>query len=131
MSAQQVNHLESSSHKTITRIYNFASAVGDITNDVTNPHAYQVFTFQIDSTPVGDYDFFISYDGVNFIAARVWAMATGTHTTTTTGVALARFTLSVVGARVFRVTKRTAAAVGVMTLRKHHFAGAHSQRTKH
>lgn len=131
MANHQTKHLDTSGHMTITQIRNFESAAGDITIDITNPHAYQVFTFQINSSPVGDYDFFISYDGVNFIAARVWAMGTGAYTTTTTGLGLARFSVVVAGARTFRVIKRTNGAVGVMTIRQHHLVGAHKQRSRH
>lgn len=131
MASHQTDHLDSSGHMTIVQIRNFESAAGDITVDITNPHAYQVFTFQIESTPVGDYDFFISYDAINFIAARVLAMGTGGYTTTTTGVSHARFSVPVTGARTFRVIKRTNAAVGVMTIRQHHFVEAHEQRSRH
>lgn len=131
MADHQANQFESSTHGTILQIYNFESAAGDVTIDVTNPHAYQVFTFQINSSPIGDYDFFITYDGVNFIAARTWVMNLANYTTTTTGVGLARFSVNVSGARTFRIIKRTNAAVAAIHVRQHHFIGSHLQRTRH
>lgn len=131
MADHQVDQFESSLHGTVLQIYNFEASAGDVTVDITNPHAYQVFTFQINSAPVGDYDFFISYDAINFVPARTWAMGVGTYLTTTTGVGLARFSINASGARTFRIIKRTPAAASVIHLRQHHFVGSHEQRGKH
>ncbi len=132
MAGHQIDQNASSGDITLEQIRNFESEAGNaISVDITNPQAYQVFTFQINSSPVGDFDFFISYDGINFIAARTWVMGAGMYTTTTTGVGLARFSVNVTGARTFRVIKRTNGAAAVMHVRQHHFVEAHLQRSRH
>lgn len=131
MADHQVDQFESVLHGTILQIFDFNASAGDVTVDATNPHAYQVFTFQINSSPVGDYDFFISYDAVNFIPARTWSMGGSVYTTTTTGVGIARYSVNVSGARTFRIIKRTPAAASIVHLRQHHFVNSHLQRGKH
>ena len=131
MSSHQVDQFESSAHGTILQIFNFESSAGDITVDVTNPHAYQIFTFQIDSSPVGNFDFFISYDDINYIPARTWDMESAIYTTTTSAISRSRFSVIVSGARTYRIIKRTNAAVATIHVRQHHFVNTHLQRSRH
>ena len=134
MSQSQVSQFLSSQIGTNLQIHTMVDDGANAVNlDLPNPHAHEVFSFQIECAPAGDFEFYVTYDGTNFVSARVWDFTNLTHTTSVSAITRSIYSAHISGSRTFRITKNGAPpnTAATIHIRQHKYVGSHLQRTKH